>query len=86
MKKIRSIGELKTHVAALESKLGTKAPCCVWIVTNDDLMTEGETTALQKVSTTDAKMVLESINQEDHDYIVDTIAQVIENELSTRGL
>ena len=85
-KKLKTIAELKTYVNSLEAKLSAKAPCAAWIITNDDLLTEGEeTTALEKVSPTDAKMILEAINMEDHGFIVETIEQVIDNELSSRG-
>tara|TARA_A100001201_G_scaffold129207_1_gene114521 strand:+ start:502 stop:768 length:267 start_codon:yes stop_codon:yes gene_type:complete len=86
MKKLKTITELKTYVNSLEQKLGSKAPCAAWIITNDDLMTEGEdTVALEKVPATDAKMILEAINMEDHSYVVEVIEQVVENELMTRG-
>tara|TARA_R100000005_G_C4974655_1_gene186458 strand:- start:612 stop:878 length:267 start_codon:yes stop_codon:yes gene_type:complete len=86
MKKLKTITELKTYVNSLEQKLGSKAPCAAWIITNDDLMTEGEdTVALEKVPATDAKMILEAINMEDHSYVVEVIEQVVENELTTRG-
>jgi len=85
-KKLKTIAELKTHVDSLERKLGSKAPCVAWIVTNDDLMTEGEdTVALQKVPVNDAKFILEAINMEDHSYVSEVIEQVVENELATRG-
>jgi len=86
MKKLKTIAELKAYVDSLETKLSSKAPCAAWIVTNDDLMTEGEdTVALEKVPPNDAKMILEAINMEDHSYVVEVIEQVIENELATRG-
>tara|TARA_Y100000385_G_C13071803_1_gene629412 strand:+ start:223 stop:486 length:264 start_codon:yes stop_codon:yes gene_type:complete len=86
MKKIKSLGELQTYVNSLSTKLGAKAPCAAWIVTNDDLMTEGEeSTNLEKVPPNDAKMIMEAINMEDHSYVVEVIEQVIENELSSRG-
>tara|TARA_R100001443_G_scaffold15342_1_gene25183 strand:+ start:294 stop:560 length:267 start_codon:yes stop_codon:yes gene_type:complete len=86
MKKLKTVAELKTYVNSLESKLTAKAPCAAWIITNDDLLTEAEdSTNLEKVSSTDAKMILDAINLEDHEYIVETIEQVIDNELSSRG-
>jgi hypothetical protein len=86
MKKLKTIAELKAYVNSLETKLSSKAPCAAWIITNDDLMTEGEeSTNLEKVPPNDAKMILEAINMEDHPYVVEVIEQVIENELSSRG-
>ena len=60
MKKLKTIAELKTYVNSLEAKLSAKAPCAAWIITNDDLMTESEdSTNLEKVPPTDAKMILQ---------------------------
>ena len=87
MKKLKTIAELKTYVNSLEAKLSSKAPCAAWIITHDDLMTEGEeSTNLEKVSPTDAKLILEAINTEDHSFVVETIEQVVDNELTARGL
>ena len=86
MKKCRTLRELDTHVKALIRKHGDTGPCAAWVITNDDLLTEDDDSEKEVVlAPNEAKMVLTEINSSDHDYIVDEILTVVDNELSARG-
>ena len=86
MKKFRTLGELQKHVNTLTQRKGVKAPVSVWMITGDDLLTENDELRDVPVSDDDAKLILDEININDHQYVVDTIEVVVQNELSTRGL
>jgi hypothetical protein len=86
MKKCRTLRELDTYVKALIRKHGDTGPCAAWVITNDDLLTEDDNSDKEVIlAANEAKMVLTEINSSDHDYIVDEILRVVDNELSTRG-
>lgn len=86
MKKFRTLGELQNHVNSLTQKKGVKAPVSAWVITGDDLLTEDDNLREVPISATDAKLVLDEINLNDHSYVVETIQTVMQNELSIRGL
>jgi len=86
MKKCRTLRELDTYVKTLIRKHGDTGPCAAWVITNDDLLTEDDNSDKEVIlAANEAKMVLTEINSSDHDYIVDEILRVVDNELSTRG-
>jgi|TARA_E500000318_G_C3524640_1_gene197906 hypothetical protein len=86
MKKFRTLGELQKHVNTLTQRKGVKAPVAVWMITGDDILTEDDNLREVPVTDTEAKLILDEINLSDHDYVVDTILNVVDNELSSRGL
>lgn len=85
-KRIKTLGELQKHVNALAKRHGETAPCCVWMITRDDLVTVDNSNRDVLVDANTTKSIMLDIDTFEYGFIQDHLQRIIGNELTSRNL